>query len=410
MSNPGPAVLEQDLKDLLVDHSGDAPPHRIVRVLRARGSLSATEISSLTGLAKSTVSTALVELRRSGLVVDAKVATGQRAARAGRPATALTLNPRAGICVGVMIGLNKIQVIVADVSHNVLADKTVNLEPDYTPAEALRIVKRLIAASIEENGLRPESVVGVGIAIAGPVNPRSGQIHKAGGVPTWAGVDIRRLFEKSLHYPVFADNESNCSAVAQMMWGAALGRSDFVFVTLDIGVGGAIVSDGRVVVGAAGGAGEFGHVSIDPHGPVCRCGNRGCLERYVADPLIALERDPARPLPILALVKLAGSGDAFALGVITKAATIAGRGLAILGTVLNPELFVIGGELALAGDLLLKPLRESYEQHTLIKRSDGLAGGTEFVVADFIENEACLGAVGLVLRHQGTLEQIPQSA
>lgn len=402
-------MSEQDLKDLLVDHSGDAPSHRIVRVLRSRGSLSATEIASLTGLAKSTVSTALVELRRSGLVVDAPVATGQRAARAGRPATALTLNPRAGTCVGVMIGLNKIQVIVADVSHIVLADKTVNLEPDYTPTEALRIVKRLIASSIAENGLHPESVLGVGIAIAGPVNPQSGQMHKAGGVPTWAGVDIRRLFEKSLHYQVFADNESNCSAVAQMMWGAAVGRADFVFVTLDIGVGGAIVSGGRVVVGAAGGAGEFGHVSIDPHGPACRCGNRGCLERYVADPLIALERDPVRPLPIRALVALAEDRDAFALGVITEAATIAGRGLAILGTVLNPELFVIGGELALAGDLLLKPLRESYEQHTLIKRGDTLVGGTTFVVADFIENEACLGAVGLVLRHQGALDQVRPS-
>src|SRR3990170_3516517 len=146
-----------------------------------------------------------------------------------------------------------------------------------------------------------------GLSAAELAHPTSGRVMRAGGVTTWAGTDIRTIFEPALDCPIFADNESNCSAIAEMMWGAARGHQDFVLFTVDLGVGGAIVSRGHVLTGIAGGAGEFGHISIDPTGPLCRCGNRGCLELYASfrEPMAHAQRRFGRPMGIEEVVALA---------------------------------------------------------------------------------------------------------
>ena len=143
-------------------------------------------------------------------------------------------------------------------------------------------------------------------------------------------------------------------------------------------------------------------MTLDPNGPLCRCGNRGCLERYLADPLIALVHDPVHPRPLRQLVQRRQS---MAMPNHPRAA---GRsadrrpGLAIIGTIINPPVVVIGGEIILAGDMVMTPLRESFEAHTLVKASEvGEASRTLFLPAQFVENQGCLGAAGLVLRHHG---------
>ncbi len=191
-----------------------------------------------------------------------------------------------------------------------------------------------------------------------------------------------------------------------MTWGAAVGSEDFVLFKVDVGVGGAIVVGGRVLRGAAGGAGEFGHMTIDPEGELCRCGNRGCLE-LSGSFLKALElasRLHGRPIDIDRLVAMARAGDVGAARLIADTTTQAGRGLAMIGAALNPPLFVIAGRGALAGDLLLQPLIAAYEKHTLIRREDVQeAMRPKFVVGRFTENDSLMGAVGLVLRHHGRL-------
>jgi predicted NBD/HSP70 family sugar kinase len=248
-------------------------------------------------------------------------------------------------------------------------------------------------------------MLGVGIALAGPIHPTTGRVMRAGGVTTWAGTDIRTIFEPALDCPIFADNESNCSAIAEMMWGVARGHEDFVLFTIDLGVGGAIVSRGHVLTGVAGAAGEFGHISIDPEGPLCRCGNRGCLELYASfrEPMAHAERRFGRRLGIDEVVAIALEGDVGCRRLIEDTATIAGRGLGIIGAAINPRLVVIAGRLVRAGDLFLDALAASYDRYALIKRDADEESRTQIVPARFIDNAACLGAVGLVLRHHGRL-------
>jgi predicted NBD/HSP70 family sugar kinase len=399
-------LAKTELKSLLVDRDVGSPAGRIVRALSERGGLSAAEIARTTRLAKSTVSAALVELRNAGIVVESASLDLPRGVSVGRPATVLTLNPEAGTCVGILVGLEHIQVIVADVSHAVLTDKIIYLEPDYSPQHAAQLVRSLVDQSYAERSLSLDTMLGVGIAVAGPIHPTTGRVMRAGGVTTWAGTDIRTIFEPALDCPIFADNESNCSAIAEMMWGVARGHEDFVLFTVDLGVGGAIVSRGHVLTGVAGAAGEFGHISIDPQGPLCRCGNRGCLELYASfrEPMAHAERRFGRRLGIDDVIALALEGDVGCRRLIEDTASIAGRGLGIIGAAINPGLVVIAGRLVRAGDLFLDALAASFDRYALIKRDDAdEESRTQIVPARFIDNAACMGAVGLVLRHHGRL-------
>jgi len=399
-------VNQIELKSLLADRSPETPAGRIVRTLSERGSMSAAQLARLTGLAKSTVSTALSELKRSNMVVE----TGSESAGSvGRPATTLTLNPEAGTCIGILIGQSEIQVIVADVSHQILSDATAVIEPDYSPARGVEVVRELIDAAYANQWRSPDALLGVGIAVGGPVSPITGEVMR-GGIPNWAGVNLHEMFGPMFDAPIFADNESNCSAIAEMTWGAAQGFEDFVLYTLDLGVGGAIVSGGRVLRGIAGGAGEFGHVVIDPDGPLCRCGNRGCLEVYASfrEPLAAAERHVGHALRIADVVRLALDGDETCRRLIRQAGEAGGRGLGLIGSVFNPALVVVSGRLASAGALLMDPLAESFERFSLVKGRDMPDfARTLLRPSAFVDNGACMGAVGLVLRHHGQPLNLP---
>ena len=396
-------MLKDELTALLDEDDSAAPESRIVRLLSERGAASAAEISRLSGLARSTISTALGELRRAGVVVEAT--HGDAARGVGRPASAFALNPKAGTCLGVHLSLAHVGVMVADVSHSVICEKTFALGLDYSPEAAVSAVRRAMRDIYTEQGLSLRALIGVGISFSGPVAP-DGRIQRASIIPTWAGVNIRETFEPALQRPIFADNESTCSAVAEMTWGAAVGVEDFVFFTVDVGVGGAIVSRGRVLTGIAGGGGEFGHMTIDPEGELCRCGNRGCLELTAsfAPALGVASRLLGRPIGLDDLIALALDGHVGCKRLVEDTATLAGRGLGMVGSVLNPGLILIGGRAALAGDLLLEPLARSYDRHTLIKRADTPeAQRTRIEFGRFTANNALMGAVALVLRRQGRL-------
>lgn len=392
-----------ELKSLLDDGALGTPAGRIVRMLTERGAMSAAQLSRLTGLAKSTVSTAVAELRRSGMVLESDAESG---GGVGRPARALTLNPGAGTCIGILIGQTEIEVIVADVAHTVLSDKIIVLEDGYTPVTAARTIRQLVAEAYESQWQSPSGLLGVGVAVGGPVNPVNGRVLRAGGMPHWAGVDIKELLGPLFEgVPIFCDNESNCSAIAEMTWGAAHGFDDFVVYTLDLGVGGAIVSGGRVLRGIAGGAGEFGHVVVDPNGPLCRCGNHGCLEVYASfrGSLAEAEGHFGRSLRITDVVEMAQAGDAYCRALVERAGEAGGYGLGLIGSVFNPPLVVVSGRLALTGELLMGPLTRSYERYTLIKHNDVPDVARTVFRASRFTDGACLGAVGLVLRHHGRL-------
>lgn len=385
----------------------ETPEGQIVGTLRERGAASAAEIGRLTGLAKSTVSTLVAQLKESGVIVDAGRQSPPRGNGRGRPATALMLNPAVGTCVGVFLGPTFVELAIADVSHAILDRRGTSLPTDYSVKRGVEAVQQLLTDAYDETGLPQDRLLGAGIAFPGPVDPHTGCVLRSSLVPTWAGTDIRQVFGNIFNVPIFADNESNCAAIAEMTWGAAQNEADFLYVKLDVGVGGAVVVNHSIVRGAAGGAGEIGHMSIQRDGPLCRCGNRGCFELYAGwDAIIA----PAKSLlgeevTFMDIVTKAENGDPGCQRLLSEAAETAGRGLAAAGAVLNPPLIVLGGRQILAGQKFIDTVAASYEHHAQVKNAAVPVGSqTRFVAGGFTNNtDAVLGAIGLVLRSHGHL-------
>jgi predicted NBD/HSP70 family sugar kinase len=208
-----------------------------------------------------------------------------------------------------------------------------------------------------------------------------------------------------LGLPVFVDNDANLGALAELMWGAARGVVDGAYIRVGTGIGAGLIIGGSVYRGARGTAGEIGHSTIAPDGPVCRCGNRGCLERVAGGRAIlqSLAGSHAHELTLDEVLDHALHGEAACRRIISDAGHLVGAQVATLCNLVNPERVVIGGPLSTAGDILLDPLR-----HTIARSALPIAADTaEVVLGELGDRAAALGAVALVLQtvdpfHDGT--------
>jgi predicted NBD/HSP70 family sugar kinase len=224
--------------------------------------------------------------------------------------------------------------------------------------------------------------------------------------PSWVGIDAAREMGKRVGRVVHVDNDANLGALAELMWGAARGVSEAAYIKVDTGIGASLILGGQIYGGAIGTAGEIGHTTIAEGGPVCRCGNRGCLERYVGtEALLDALRGSRGDLTIDDLLRLAADGDVGCRRVIGDAGRLLGIQLANLCNLFNPERLIIGGSLGAAGDVLLDPIRESLDRWAL----PAAAAAVEVVPGELGIRATVLGAIRLVLRRVDPIDIRPAS-
>lgn len=392
--------MTQDIWRVFTD--ANAPAGRIVRAIAAIGATTAAHLVKETGLARSTVSTLLTELKERGIVLDSDT----KSSGFGRPSQLLSLNPSTGRCAGVLLGLGEIRIVICDLAHTVLSDVWFKIRRDYTPEEAAVCVRTSLDQQCAAIGIEIRELIGVGLAISAPIS-YEGRVLNGSILPTWSGIDIAAIFSAQLDCPIHAENESHCGALAEMTWGAAIGEPNFILFKFDLGIGGAVVIDGNVQRGADGNAAEFGHISLNPHGPLCRCGNRGCLETFAGgfNLMRNAEQVGDEVLTIDRFVDGAKTKNEGYRRLMEDAAEMAGWGMGITSTILNPPLFIIAGKLATAGELFMAPLRKSFARHSLPPPAhDPKARRPKFVLAKFLGNDdTVMGAVALVLRQHGRI-------
>lgn len=389
---------QSQMTRLFAERNSPSAAAKIVRILSAQGSVTASEISRQTGLARSTVSTALSELRDSGIVLEFESQTPERRI-AGRPVKRVSLNPETGVAVGLHLGLETISLAVIDLAHNVIGRQDIYLGRDYSPEVAIEASLDELTSLFARQNRSADSLLGIGVSVSGPVSPDR-QVLRSSILPQWAGANISELLAPNFRRPVSVENEANCAAIAEMTWGAARGHSNFLMMRMGLGVGGAIVENGRLWTGIAGGAGEFGHIGLVRDGELCRCGNRGCLETVAsfAGPLEKLNARRKTAIDINTAIDMAKAGDPEIIGMIREVADNAGWGLAVLCTAMNPPLVLISGLLAQAGDLLMDPLTEAYERHIMIKPKElRPEHRTRVLRGSFLTDDSLRGAAGLVL-------------
>ncbi len=384
----------RSFKDILA--TPNSPVARIITALASRGEASAADLAADTQMSRSSISTILGDLRDGRIVLD----VDRRQTGMGRPTQLHLLNPAVGTCAGVLLGLGEIRVSLCDVSHQVLTDERVVIHQDYTPEDAAEVVSTVLRSHAETLGMDVGALIGVGLAVSAPVAP-DGAVMFGSILPSWSGIRVGEVFHRRLDCPIHVDNESHCGALSEMTWGAARGESDFVMFKFDLGTGGAVVIDGILRRGANGCGGEFGHLTIDPRGALCRCGSRGCLETVVGgSQLLHLAAEATgQTLTLAEFVQHARDGHAGYRRLIEDAGAAAGLGLGLIGSALNPPLFLITGGLAQADEMFFAPMRAAFERHTLCRPSLLPEDQRPRILPGrFLGNDNVLGAAALVLR------------
>ena len=342
---------------------------RVIDALRSGGAVSRAEISRQTGLSPSTVSSLVGDLQAAGLVVERAPDDGDSAV--GRPPVLVALDRSAGTVLGVDFGHDHVRVALADLSYAILGESFAELETGSAAGDSLDTAAQMVDELIEEAEVDRDRVLAASMGLPGPIDRDSGLVHSRSILPNWVGLHPAGELEERLGMPVLLDNDANMGALGEGTFGVGRDSSVMVYLRLSAGIGAGILIDGRPFRGARGVAGEIGHVLVNPDGPMCRCGNRGCLETLVAPPaLCELLRRSHGPLTVPELVALAQEGDAACRRVIADAGRALGRAVADLCNHMNPDLVVMGGDLSAAGDVVLEPMREAVQRFAIPAAAD----------------------------------------
>lgn len=365
---------------------------RIVASLKHHGHLTQVELAGSTGLSPATVSNIVKELAASG-VLNTSVTS-----RSGRRATEVTLARQLGLVAGLHFSSRHLRVAISDVGRTIVVENHVPLALDHRLDRELDRAALLLSDMLDSVNASFDDLLAVGLALPAPIDQRTGMIATPGLLKGWENVPIAEALRNRLDVPVFADHEAYLGGLAEARSGAARGARVAAYIQVGHSISAGIVIDGILYRGVTGKAGQIGHVTIDENGPICRCGSRGCLDTLAGGPaLLELFRDDPGMQRIRDLLVRAETGDASARRVIADAGRNIGTAAASLSNLFDPDLLVIGGELAQAGETLLAPLRHALERSAL----SGRAGVPDVVQGDLGDRAELLGCLALAIENVG---------
>ncbi len=215
---------------------------------------------------------------------------------------------------------------------------------DASSTQGLDRAEQLVNRLIEATGVDRSKVAGVGLGVPGPIDVESGTLGSTAILPGWSGTRPAEELRGRLGVPVHVDNDANLGALGEMVWGSGRGVRDLAYIKVASGVGAGLVISGKIYRGPGGTAGEIGHITLDEAGPVCRCGNRGCLETFTAARYVLplLQPSHGTDLTMEGVVRLARDGDPGCRRVVADVGRHIGSGVANLCNLLNPSRVVLG--------------------------------------------------------------------
>ncbi len=324
--------------------------------------------------------------------------------RGGRRSLLLQVSRRAGLLGALDLGATSIDVALTTLSGEILARATEPADIGVGPKRILRRALSLMRGLFGGEVGAPADLRAVGVGLPGPVDQAQGRVVAPPIMPGWNAFPVRAAVAELVACPVSVDNDVNLMALGEHVCGAARGIDNFVFVKVGTGIGAGIFVNGDVMRGADGCAGDLGHISVNPDGRLCRCGNRGCLELEAAGPAIARAGTEAAvrgEAPLLAAVlerrvalqasdvgEAASHGDLGALTVLRAAASKIGFSLASVVSLFNPSLLVIGGGVSRIGDAFLAEIRTAVYRRSLPLATRNLP----IVTSELAEDAGVIGA------------------
>lgn len=377
----------------------------ILDCLRLHAPLSRADISSRTGLNRSTVSSIVSELIQGKFVRE----TEFQKDKLGRPGLSLELSPDGACAIGVQVGVDFISVMLADFVARPIWRRHVQVDPTIPQSAFIKRITDLIRQALNHAKQAHSHPLGVGIGLPGLVNLEQGELVFAPNLK-WSHVPLRQQLADRLDVPVFVENDANASALGEYYFGNARQVKDFIFLTADVGLGAGIVLGGKLFRGNGGYAGEVGHMAFDPNGELCGCGRHGCWESLVsprnavrqiraqlsarAGGMIAeLVQGDLDKITFDLVVQAARANDPIALNALQHIARWLGLGIANLVNAFNPELVVLGGGLARASQVLTPVVEATVKENALRQPQATL----KITVSAFGSEACAVGAAAIVL-------------
>ncbi len=356
----------------------------IIHLLRTAGPSSRADIARKTGLAPSALTRLMRELIAEGLVVEA----GKRPshARGGRRPTLVAFNPRFATTIGIKVEEDRVLGARVDLEGKIEAREETPFSTPPAPSDVLAKLVRTVRA------LKHGKTLGVGICISGSVDPAHG-VDLYSPILGWRNVTLQAPLEEELGLSVRVENDVNALTLAEHWYGAGQEYRNFVCLTVGEGIGAGVVINGELYRGTFGGAGEVGHITIDPDGPRCRCGERGCLEVFASDHFLLAEANKRGFSDIESLEKAARAHTGDAHDVFTRMGRYLGIGAKNLVNLLNPEAIILGGERMDAADLFLPAFEDEVRNHSFPEAAKEL----KIVPTALGEDGFVIGAATLII-------------
>lgn len=345
------------------------------------GGISRAELARQMGLTRSALTIIVNDLMQNGLVREAEdgPATG------GRRAILLEINPRRGYVAGIDMGATHLGIVIADFAARVVDEIETPFNIQRDPRVCLENLVSCLKELLVRNGLTAVDVLSVGVGVPGPVVAEAGLVTAPPIMPGWDGFPIRDWLQERLGCPISIHNDADLGALGEWSHGTGRGERNLAYIKVGSGVGAGLLLDGKIYLGATGSAGEIGHITIREDGPLCTCGNYGCLEAMAGGAAIAEQARAAvasgkrTQLALLTstaaitakeVAAAAQKGDLVAQQIMSEAGSYLGIAVASLVNLFDPGMVVVGGGVAQIGDLLLEPIRQAVRVRSLKSVAD----------------------------------------
>ncbi|HEX2905828.1 MAG TPA: ROK family transcriptional regulator [Phototrophicaceae bacterium] len=377
----------------------------IMDTLRLCAPISRAALAEQTGLNKASVSNMVKELMASGYIRE--IGTADAPVEVGRPAINLQLNPEAGYLLSAEIGVGFISIIVANFAFDIVARRYEDTGDEAKPEVILGQFIELLDEVYRQINRRGRPIFGLAVGLPGLVDMATGRLLFAPNL-VWRDVPLRDRLQPHFNGPIVIANEANMAALGESYFGPGQKSRLLLYVSSGVGLGGGMVIGSRLLTGMSGLAGEFGHMTVDPQGPLCHCGNHGCWETQATQPALfrrvraaigagrgsMLARYKGQ-LSVPLVVDAAQNGDAVALEACEQTACWLGLGLANLVNTLNPEHVVFGGALSLAHPIMMPLMRQEIERRAF----RWIWEQVNFSTATYTADAAVMGGVAMIHRH-----------
>jgi len=307
--------------------------------------------------------------------------------------------------IGIDVGGTNIKIALVEVNGTITYSNTLPTRTEMGYEYTINNIKQAIKDLMQETKTDKTSIQGIGFGFPGQIDYQKGIVRVCPNVPGWVEVPLAEIIEKEFGIPTRVDNDVRCAALGELNYGAGVGCQNLICITVGTGIGSGLIINGKLVRGASNAAGELGHIKLQTNGgPMCGCGDTGCLEAFASGPaIVALAEDyikggkstkyrelASNEMTPYIVAEAAKQGDVVAKRIFTTMGEYIGLGLTSVVNLLNPEKIIIGGGVADAGEILLGPIKE-----TILKRAMPISGAAVEIVPAKLGNTA--GVIGASL-------------